>query len=150
MDLVVKIDGLADCEEALKLLPEEMAKNVVTNALKDGATVARAAIANAAPVGLYDAGDPPTRARLKFGPLRGNIVSIRRRKLLIGQAGYIVGIGNAFWGAFQEFGTRRMPARPWMRPAWEGCKDLVAAVIHQRLADGIERAAKRFAKKIRF
>lgn len=150
MDFTFKVDGLADCEAVLKELPEEVAKTVVFAALRDGASVAQNAILHAAPVGVYGPHDPPAPGRVKWGALRGNIVSVRRSKIVIGQAGYIVGIGHAFWGAFQEFGTRRMPARPWLRPAWEGVKETVLNVIKQRLAEGIERAAKQLATRIKF
>ena len=41
-----------------------------------------------------------------------------RGKLGPAKYGYQIGSHPNVYGAMQEFGTRNMRARPWMRPAW--------------------------------
>lgn len=47
-----------------------------------------------------------------------------------------------------EFGTAEMPANPFMRPAWESNKNKALNIIKVELKGEIEKAAKRYAKKL--
>ena len=47
----------------------------------------------------------------------------------------------------QEFGTRKAPPQPFMRPAWERHKDQALEDIKQNLATEIDKAAARAARK---
>lgn len=147
MDLKINIEGAAALEQLLKQLPERMARNVVNRALNEGAKDVVEEARNSAPVGVYDAADQPTAARRKSGPLRR---AIRRARLRAGETATVqVGIGRAFWGMFQEFGTRRMPARPWFRAAWERSRLKALSSIGAALGKGIETEAVKLASEVR-
>lgn len=46
---------------------------------------------------------------------------------------------DPFYWHFHEFGTSKMSARPFMRPAFEESQERVLQVIAKRLTNGIER-----------
>lgn len=51
---------------------------------------------------------------------------------------------EAFYATqFVELGTSKMPARPWLRPAFEASKDEVLREIGAQLRERLERIAKR-------
>ena len=55
--------------------------------------------------------------------------------------------GWQFYGQFVEFGTARIAARPFLRPAWESNKDRVLQTHTKILANEIEKRAARLARK---
>lgn len=50
-------------------------------------------------------------------------------------------------GLFQEFGTYKMPAHPFMRPAWEANKNRAQEIIGTELWVEIRKSAERAARK---
>jgi HK97 gp10 family phage protein len=147
MPLTVNIDGASQIEALLKQMPERVARNVVNHSLMQGAAVVVRELKNDAPVGVYGDGGVrkvPTRKRQKFGSLASNI---RRKTLKVGGASMTVGvgIGRAFWGLFDEFGTHHQPARPWFRRAWEAVKLQALDAIGKDLGKSVEREALKLA-----
>jgi len=55
--------------------------------------------------------------------------------------------GPAFYWRFLEFGTSKMPARPFMRPAAQAGSGRASAVAIEEMKKGIERVAKKLAKR---
>lgn len=53
--------------------------------------------------------------------------------------------GNTYYWRFKEFGTEKMKAEPFLRPAFESKKQQALSVIAETLRKGIERAAKKVA-----
>lgn len=49
---------------------------------------------------------------------------------------------------FQEFGTAKQPARPWMRPAWDTEKEGVLRRAGAAMWSRIQKAAARYAAKM--
>lgn len=154
------LDGLLD---ALKALPPAVAS-------KNGGP-ARVALAKAARV-IRD--DARARAPKDTGAVAANIVMKRDRQPQTSGANerYLIGVrggakkyantkrnvrkgragkeyktdGNTYYWRFKEFGTEKMPAEPFLRPAFESQKERALAVITDTLAKGIERAAKKVAR----
>lgn len=64
-------------------------------------------------------GSDPSAASKRYGALHENVraTKARRNQTEPGTVKYFVHNGRAFWGLFLEFGTSRMPARPWFTPA---------------------------------
>lgn len=65
-----------------------------------------------------------------------------KRSTFEGEA--VVGVGpvkSLFYGSFQEFGTVRHKAQPFMRPAWDQHKDGAYRTIQARLWDWIRSHA---------
>lgn len=51
--------------------------------------------------------------------------------------------GPLFYARFLEFGTSKMPAYPFLRPAWDELKGALPEMIRADLADAIDRTLKR-------
>jgi HK97 gp10 family phage protein len=155
------LDGLLD---ALKALPPEIAS-------KNGGP-ARAALAKGAKI-IRD--DARIRAPKDTGATAANIVMKRdgrpdrfgvnerytvgvrggslstysntkrnRRKGVVGKK-YEKQSSTYYW-RFKEFGTEKMAATPFMRPAFESNQARAMAAITDTLAKGIERAAKKVSR----
>ena len=154
----IKVEGLAELAKALKALPAEIAG-------KNGGPLRRA-IGRAAVV-IRD--DARRRAPVDTGNLRDNIIAVRKRKSPQGTEGYFVevrrkrrkyantranrrkgrvgktyeNLGEAYYGMFVELGTAKMPAQPFLRPAFESKKTEAVETFRVELAKGIEQAAKK-------
>jgi len=128
MKLDVDVQGLAEIERKLKLLPERIGNNAMRRALRKGANVIRdAARRNAKAID-----DPETREQIwKNIAVSGGG---RRRERQAGGVMMRVGVrggarplrkgtdtglpgGNTTHWRFVEFGTSQARAQPFMRPA---------------------------------
>lgn len=143
-----KIEGAKALEEALKLLPERTRGKLVTSAVRTGANVVKKEIKARAPVGT----EPTLRKRTKkngevvqadYGRLRDNIKTMLKKAEK--NVTISVGIGRAYWGMFLEFGTSKMAARPFIRPAFDASKEAAVKKMGDQLGKGIEREAKKLA-----
>ena len=54
--------------------------------------------------------------------------------------------GETFYGAFLEFGTKKMPAKPFIRPAFEANKARAVRIVEQALKLGLDGVAKNLPK----
>lgn len=151
MPASLKIAGAKEMEALLRQLPEEPSRKVVRGALMAGAAVIQKEAERTAPVGRYGPGGTratPTARREKVGALKDNIKKSVQR--VAGASMTVaVGIGAAFWGLFDEFGTRHQAAHPWFRRAFEASKGAAVVKIGQTLAKGIETEALRLAGTLR-
>jgi HK97 gp10 family phage protein len=103
------------------------------------------------------------------GNLRDNIVAARRRKSPPGTEGYYIEVrrkrrkyantranrrkkragmsyetmGEAYYGMFVELGTAKMPAQPFLRPAFESKKVEAVETFRVEFAKAIDAAAKK-------
>lgn len=156
----VTITGLKELSDALKELPNRIARNALRQSVYAGAKVIRDEAKTKAPVytGPVSAGHPPP------GTLKRSIImkQIPEKSSLVQQTFYVaVRHGkkyqrqgkkgtlsqDAFYWRFIEFGTVKMPARPFMRPAFESKKQLAVDAIKARLATRIEEEANKLARK---
>jgi len=131
MDYEVKITGLDDLLEKFKTFPPAFSRRLFRGAMRTAATIFENEISMRAP-------------RLEILPSHTNKVRVkkaneRRRPgdlaMHIGMASRInsdlegwVRVGpskRTFWGMFLEFGTHKMKARPFIRPAFEAVKERV-------------------------
>jgi HK97 gp10 family phage protein len=151
----VHILGAKELEAALKQLPEEIAKKVATSAVMAGAKVVLEEARHTAPVGQESKGRVRVRTTKKgnvvisnYGKLKLSLRAIKVRNSTHSVT-VAVTVGKAFWGMFQEFGTSKMRARPWFRPAFDASWPKALDVMGKSLGEGIERAAKRLAGPFR-
>jgi HK97 gp10 family phage protein len=161
--MAAEIEGLAGLLDALKALPAEVVSKSggpVKTAMRKAANVIRDEARRRV---AYDASKP--------GPhVRDNIVSQRdshperiglqgeryrvgvrggaksyantRRNRQKGRTGKkYTTVGTTYWWRFLEFGTEKMHAKPFLRPAFESKRDEALAVIVSELTDGIAKAA---------
>ena len=129
--------GVAGHQEMVKRLREmknRMAARHLMKSVMPGAEIVRdAAAANA-----------PRRqgAPRKAGHLADNIV-IKVQKRGKSQAIVLVGpSADHFWGHFLEFGTAKMPAQPWLRPALENNLNAVAGAVRFELRSRLLEAIR--------
>jgi HK97 gp10 family phage protein len=141
-----KVQGLEDLQRRLKSLSDDMQRNISRAASNAAAqTVKKAAIARA-PLGTepHKVGSvvvapgnlkrniivkriPPRETKLTSE----HVVTVRRKK---GQ--------DAFYARFLEFGTVKMPAQPFLRPALLTEKESAVDAMAERLRIRLEKAGK--------
>lgn len=145
----VKFSGGKQLQRALEDMGEEMATKTGHQANLKAAQYMREKYVEAAP---YQPGPTVKSWRKKngdvvtadYGHLKENIRIRRDKAHKEGHIVHLVTVGRAFWGRFLEYGTVKMAARPWMRPAFEANKGAVTGIQREEL----ERLIKRTAKKI--
>lgn len=151
------ISGLKELQAAIKELPANIAKNVLRGAVNAGATVIREEAKARAP----KSEGPAIKGQPMPGTLKRALYQkqIREKSSAVLQT-FFVGVrqgrsakktkkGNldAWYARFVEFGTRKMAARPFMRPAFEAKKEAAVQAIkdylQRRIPDEVEKARKK-------
>lgn len=154
------VAGLSELSRRLKALPDKIAKKHLRQAVAAGSALIRNEARLLAPIysGDQKNGHPPP------GTLKKSIVHkwIREQSSLTRQTFYVaVRRGkkyravqrrrrgqsitvnlDAFYWFFVEFGTAKMAAQPFMRPAFEMRKRQAVDVIAARLKQGLQDEAK--------
>jgi HK97 gp10 family phage protein len=149
----VEVQGAAELERALAALGPE-ATRVGRIALRKQANDLRDKVRAAAPVGEASTVRRRTTKRglvriADYGRLRDNIKTREERARADNAVVMAVTTGNAFWGRFLEFGTRKMSARPFFRPVWDNAKPGIVQALTRALGAGIERKARQLARRAR-
>lgn len=141
------LKGFAELEKRLRSLGDRVAENGLRLANYEGAKVAR----DATKQRLVSNGDP----KVITGTL-AEAVSVFRVRSPKYRVTHAVGVRKLFrhaedgggdenaatYGRFLEFGTSRMRAHPFLRPAFDSTLNQQVTAIHDRLAKVIEREAK--------
>ena len=155
----VKIDGLDQLAQALRELPKRVARNGLRGAVYAGAKVIRDEAKLKAPVASAPLGpNQPPQGTLKRSIIMKQVpelsgeqkqtffVTVRHGKKYRkqGKSGNLS--QDAWYWRFVEFGTVKMTARPFLRPAFEGKKYEAVDAIKTRLAERIEQAAQELSK----
>jgi HK97 gp10 family phage protein len=135
-----KIEGLAELDEALKELPKATARNVLLRTLKEHGTPIR------------DAGErlaPRLKGGLQQSYTVGTKLSRRQKGLHRKESMVEVFIGPTphAKSVQTEFGNAHQAAQPHLRPAFDGNVQKVLNGIKESLAEQIEKARARLAKK---
>lgn len=144
----IHMTGGAELERRLKALPGKIAKKLIRRALRSGAKIILAQAKANAPV---DTGALKKSLKVRAAKRRGR-----------GSVGVTVSTaegdfkGDQFYASFIEYGHKRgkrpgkgatdareeVPARPFMRPAFDEKKQEAVNVISSTLGAGIEQVAK--------
>lgn len=123
-DLSVEILGLRELDRALQELAWPAARRALRKGMRKGANVVRDEARAKAPV---DTGNLKRRIRT------------RERSEEEGNMRYAVEIPrNAFYGRFIEYGTSKMAAKPFLRPAAESKTEAAVTAMRDALAEAIE------------
>ena len=154
----VNLTGFKELREALLKLPKEIQGKPLASAVGAAAKVVQEEAKKNAPI--------------NSGELRDNIVRYKAKKYTNAyQVTYHVGMkkewklffDNAknrragkvgkkysrdkiYYWRFHEFGTVKMPAKPFFRPAFESTKSEQLDTMEKGLANAIEKARKKLAK----
>lgn len=149
------ISGAKEMEAVLRQLPDYIAKQALTAALRDAAQPILDEARARAPVGQESKG----RVRLRTTK-RGKVSISNYGKLKLNlriitvpaaqtphSATVVVSTGKAFWGMWVEFGiaSRGIAARPFLRPAFESRKMEALNRLGKSLGEQIEKAATKLA-----
>ena len=138
------LHGFDAFDRLLNKLSENVEHKVLQSAASAGARVLAKEIKTRAPEGK----GKQSSASKTYGYLKSNIiVQVLRRKKRKGIRGSRVNTGDAFWSWFLEFGTRYMPARPFIRPAVDAKQNEAVEKMRVILSRGIEREIKKLARQ---
>lgn len=143
MNVTAKVEWLKGSDKALAEVGSKATqKNVLTRTLKKAAKGIDDAASALAPV---DTG------KLQISVITGTQLTRAQRSSAYrsGSLGVAeVHVGTALSrGMFQEFGTYKMPASPFMRPAWDNEKGRSLETIKTELWVEIRKASERAARK---
>lgn len=137
-DINLTVTGLAELSKKLKEMPVKLARNGLRAAVNAGAEVIRKDAASRVPV--------DTR-RLKKAIYKKQI----REKSNNVQQTFFVGARNgkkyrkadkdAYYWRFLEFGTSKLPARPFLRPAFDTKKSEAVDAMARKLKERIDKYA---------
>lgn len=170
----VHIKGADELDRALALLPEEIGRKVLNNAVLAGARVVAREMKIRAPVGDKAHENVSRKGKLLAvrmpGFLKKNVRARMARPSEYGAIARLVGHNRfvtaavagvsprAFYARFVEWGwvlTRKtkgglkrikfIAPQPFLRPAWDATKFRALEVIGATLARGIDDAARRLA-----
>lgn len=127
---------------------------VDTGALKKGLVVKRLPKGEAAGLTSQHIVTVSTRAMKKYaGNSRASIVELQgpiapvmsggktyRAKKLLGRKDSYESMGDFFYAAFVEYGTSKMAARPYLRPAFDENKEKAVQAIKDRIEKRLNKA----------
>ena len=151
----VKVEGLAQLAKALRELPDRVAKNGLRVAVYSGAKVIRDEARLRAPKATMSLGPlqppPGTLKRsviMKHIPELSNLtrqtffVTVRHGKKYRKQGKKGNLSQDAWYWRFVEFGSSKMRARPFLRPALEAKRRAAVQAMKDRLSERVEQEAK--------
>lgn len=137
-DINFTVTGLAELSKKLKEMPVKLARNGLRAAVNAGAEVIRK--------------DAVSRVPVDTGRLKKSIYKkqIREKSNNLQQT-FFVGARNgkkyrqadkdAYYWRFLEFGTSKLPARPFLRPAFDARKNDAVDAIGRKLKERIDKYA---------
>lgn len=125
--------GLLDISKDLEVLSKAESRNVLRQATRAAATVFR--------------DEARERAPEDTGKLKRNIVVINQRSndggaiagVHVRSAGKASNLNNAFYWRFKELGTSKMPAVPFIRPAFDAKQEEAAEAAFAKLNEAIDQ-----------
>jgi HK97 gp10 family phage protein len=157
--MTVDIKGLKELQNALNQLPLKIQGRPVRSAVNAAAKIVMDDARRRVPVETGQLRKAIYRGRSRSMSSKGRevyVVSVRkgkakyantaqnRRRNRVGKTYQTR--GEAYYWRFLEFGTAKMPARPFLRPAFESQKQNAAMVMKQKLLEAIDKAAKGMPK----
>jgi len=136
-----EVQGLKELNERLQQLPVKLERNILRGAIRAGAQTIVQAAKQLCPVG-----DPSGENVRLYGGYRGALRDSIHARGVQSKNGMIIGgvsVGgtskkgtDTFYARFIEFGTSKMTARPFLRPAIDSktpaAIDATAAYIRER------------------
>ena len=139
----ITITGLSHLEKRLGELPDKIAKSILSGAIRAGAVVIQNEARKLAPISVkpHMLGSRSKAALIEPGFLKKSI-RVRRapsRKATMPVEFWVYVSGKAWYWKFVEFGTSRMSANPFMRPAFDSMKSKALERIKEYLATRIDK-----------
>jgi HK97 gp10 family phage protein len=88
----------------------------------------------------FDTGELKSAIKIRAGKTRRGSLAVEVR---VGEGDFK---GDQYYAAFHEFGTSKMPARPFLRPALDSVGPEARDVAMKAIRDGVEREASKSPK----
>ncbi len=143
--------GFKELAARLKALGPRAAKNTLRRAVAAAAAEIKKEAKNLAPV---DTGEMKKDIQVKRerdqkdGPLAATYSVFVRTGKKSRASGKARNVDKDSWyWRQQEFGNSKMPAQPFMRPAFESKKEDAVRIIAEKLDEGIQKAARELASQ---
>jgi HK97 gp10 family phage protein len=140
---VTQVKGLRELGLAMRALGADMAGKIARQATAAGAGVARKAIKARAPRDSGNLAAAIVMKRVRNTPLSEEYVVVVRKGKTRDAKAAKRGQGklgkDAFYAGFNEFGTVKMPAQPFVRPGFEGSLQPATQAIANRLKQRIAK-----------
>lgn len=140
--IAMSVTGVEALDRKLRAMPTKIRNRVLRQAVKAGADLVADRARELVPV---DTGDLQRSIKVRAGMYRDRKF-IRRPRGVVARS-VIIGPGffrgDQFYGGMIEFGTRKMSARPFMRPAYAQTRDAVSRMLIARIKAGIEAEGRR-------
>lgn len=149
LSITVNVHGLRELEEELAKFGPEIARKILRPAVRKSSETMRAEASRLAP--------RSTQARARH--LQDNVVvrlGVKRGRSFIetlfgvetGSVTASIGFQKkTFWGMFQELGTSKHQANPFLRPAFDNESANSVRLLSGELKRGIEAHAKKVARR---
>ena len=149
-DELITLTGFKELAKALRELGPRVAKNALRRSVASGAAVIRNEAKARAPV---DTGEMKKDIQIKrLRETRGEmsvkyIVFVRsgKKSRMSGKARNVS--KDSFYWRFQEFGTSKMAAHPFMRPALAAKRAAAVDAIKEKLTEGVHKAAAELGRR---
>jgi HK97 gp10 family phage protein len=144
----MNLTGFKELADKLKELPKNVAKNGLRAAVSAGAAVVRNEARNLAPV---DTGEMKRDIQMKRErDQRGTTDLVASYSVFVrsGKKSRIAGRArnidkDSFYWRYVEMGTAKMPAQPFMRPAFDTKREEAVDRIGEKLNERIQQEAAR-------
>ena len=150
MTFKIRVEGLRECEAALAELPKATGRNVLRRIGRGSLEPMRNHAASIAPDNP-ETGAPDLRTSLATVEQRTAKARFRKGQFRSARStgvAFRMGVPRrVFYGLFQEYGTVKMAANPFMRPANDAGAQAVVDYIADNLKAEIGKATARLARK---
>lgn len=130
----VEIKGLEELIKNLNSLPEKIEKRVLRAAVRQGANVIKKKAQEYVPI---DKGDLKKSIKVSGEKAKPGVIAFKVQPTDNKKKGISV-----FYGRFQEFGTSKMAAKPFMRPAYDEAGEDVINKVIDTVKSKIDEATK--------
>lgn len=138
MNWTLRFEGGNELATRLEMLPENLSRKIMVEALQAGAQPIQARAAQGAP---RRTGRLATHIGIGLARRIGSPQGGRWRQS--DETEFAVAVGptkDVFYGLFQEYGTRHHGAQPFMRPAFDTQSAAALGIIADRLWEALRRA----------
>lgn len=129
----VIVTGIPEIDRKLKTLVPRLQKKVIRQAMRKAMALVTE--------------EARARVPVDTGELRKAIKTRAAKRRRRGEIGVDTRVGEGdfkgetFYGGMVEFGTSKMPPRPFMAPAYDGKKDEARRIATDEILKGVEREA---------
>lgn len=146
-----KLHGVKEFKAALNALGPEIATKEAVKVSRKVTNVMRDEVRKKAP---YDPSDTRRTWRTAdgikreadYGHLRNNIKTRKVRAKKLHTVSFVITTGKAFWGRFLEFGTIKLKAQPFFKPAVDSSASKAIDTLMSEMRKAVENAARKHRK----